>query len=71
MLNNEIIRFFKYQSLIQFRCNDFITVDILQHIISIWERQISTDKEDPGIYRDDNIEYEITKDNDIIILDVF
>lgn len=71
MINDETIRFFKYESLIKFKCNDYITVDILQHIISIWERQISTDKEEPGIYREDHIEYEITKDNDIIILKVF
>lgn len=71
MINDETIRFYKYQSLIQFKCDDYITVDLLRDIMDIWERQISTDKEEPGIYREDHIEYEITKDNDIIILDVF
>lgn len=70
-MNDTIIKLFKYDSLVKFKFNGYFTIDILIHVSKIWERQISTDKEDPGIYRDDIMEYEITKDDDIIILNVF
>lgn len=70
-MNDTIIKLFKYDSLVKFKFNGYLTIDILIHVSKIWERQISTDMEEPGIYRDDIMEYEITKDNDIIILNVF
>lgn len=70
-MKDEILKMFENNCMIQIKYKGYITAYILQYIMDIWERQISTDKEEPGIYRDDFIEYEITKDNDIIILDVF
>ena len=70
-MNKDVLMMFKYDCCVSFKCNKYMTIDILTHIRELWERQISTDKEYPGIYEDDIIEYEITKDNDIIILDIF
>lgn len=71
MNNKTIIKMFKYKSLIKFNCDKYITVDTLDHIVKLWERQISTDLDPAGVYSDDVIEYEITEYNDIIILNVF
>ncbi len=70
-MNKDVLMMFKYDCLISFKCNAYMTIDILAHIRELWECQISTDRDIPGVYEDDIMEYEITKDNDIIVLDIF